>query len=276
MLAVLVNGLPTGNENAALSVEDRGLSYGDGVFETMCLQDGRVRFLESHLTRLHAGCQRLGIAAPDNYTLHRDIAALIGDIDDGVVKLVVTRGAGGRGYRPVKALTATRIAILYPPVSDSPQSGIAVRWCTTRLARNEQLAGIKHLNRLEQVLAQNEWTDEHIAEGLMLDTEGELVSATAGNLFTVYDGVLVTPDLRFSGIRGVMREQVIKLAQMERIPIEERALRPDDLLGAHEVFITNAVRGIRPVASLEERRWPIGAVTRGLMAALVKAPTRDR
>jgi 4-amino-4-deoxychorismate lyase len=275
MLAVLVNGLPSGNENAALSVEERGLSYGDGVFETMCLQDGRVRFLESHLARLHTGCQRLGIAAPDNDTLRRDIAALSGNIDDGVIKLIVTRGAGGRGYRSVKGLTATRIAILYPPIRNSALSGIAVRWCATRLARNEQLAGIKHLNRLEQVLAQNEWTGDQIAEGLMLDTEGELVSVTAGNLFMVCDGVLVTPDLRFSGIRGVMRDQVIKLAQQDRIPVEERPLRPDDLLVATEVFITNAVRGIRPVVSLDATRWPIGAVTYRLIAALTKATPKD-
>jgi 4-amino-4-deoxychorismate lyase len=153
--------------------------------------------------------------------------------------------------------------------------GIAVRWCTTRLARNQQLAGIKHLNRLEQVLAQNEWTDEQIAEGLMLDTESELISATASNLFMVCDGVLATPDLRFSGIRGVMREQVIGLAQQARIQIEERALRPDDLLGATEAFTTNAVRGIRPIVSLDDRRWPIGAVTKRLMTALTKALTKD-
>ena len=109
----------------------------------------------------------------------------------------------------------------------------------------------------------------------MLDTEGELISATASNLFMVCDGILATPDLRFSGIRGVMRERVIKLAQQECIAIEERALRTDDLLGATEVFITNAVRGIRPVVTLDERHWPIGAVTERLMAALAKAPTKD-
>jgi 4-amino-4-deoxychorismate lyase len=275
MLAVLVNGLPIGKDNTAITVEDRGLSYGDGVFETMRLQNGRVRFLESHLARLHAGCQRLGITAPDDGNLRKEIATLIGPTIDGIVKLIVTRGAGGRGYRPVRALNATRIAILYPPLGNSTQLGIAVRWCATRLARNQQLAGIKHLNRLEQVLAQSEWADEQIAEGLMLDTESELISATASNLFMVCEGVLATPDLRFSGIRGVMREQVIKLAELERIPIEERALRSDDLLDATEVFVTNAVRGVRPIVSLDDKRWPIGTVTKRLMAALTNALTKD-
>jgi 4-amino-4-deoxychorismate lyase len=274
MLAVLVNGLPISTENTALHVEERGLNYGDGVFETMRLWDGHVQFLESHLARLQASCERLGIAAPDNDMLRKDIATLIGSTRDGIVKLIVTRGAGGRGYRPANGLTATRIATLYPPLSNADQSGIAVRWCTTRLARNQQLAGIKHLNRLEQVLAQNEWANEQIAEGLMLDTEGELISATASNLFMMCDGALTTPDLRFSGIRGVMREQVIKLAQHDGITVEERALRPDDLLGAAEVFMTNAVRGIRPVVSLDQQRWPIGIVTQRLMTALTKPSTK--
>src|SRR4249920_3513996 len=106
MLAVLVNGLPIGNENSALRAEERGLNYGDGLFETMCLQDGQVRFLESHLARLHAGCERLGIAVPDNGILRKDITTLIGNSRNGVVKLIVTRGTGGRGYRPAKELTA--------------------------------------------------------------------------------------------------------------------------------------------------------------------------
>jgi 4-amino-4-deoxychorismate lyase len=199
--------------------------------------------------------------------LRRDIATLVGAHGEGVVKLIVTRGAGGRGYRS-PPLSPTRIAMLYPLPTMSGQPGITVRWCTTRLARNAQLAGIKHLNRLEQVLAQNEWHDESIAEGLMLDTEGELICATASNIFLVSEGVLATPDLRFSGIRGVMREQVIAAAQRKGIALEERALWPDELLGAAEVFVINAVRGIRPIVALDEQRWAVGPVTTRLMAAI--------
>jgi 4-amino-4-deoxychorismate lyase len=118
------------------------------------------------------------------------------------------------------------------------------------------------------VLAQNEWTDERIGEGLMLDTEAELICATASNLFIVCDGVLATPDLRFAGIRGVMREQVIKKAQQLGMVVAERALRPDDLLNASEAFVTNAVRGIRPIELLGEQRWPMGPIAARLMTAL--------
>jgi 4-amino-4-deoxychorismate lyase len=268
MLGAVINGIAVTNFAQALSVEERGLSYGDGVFETMRLVDGKIHFLASHLTRLQIGCERLGITPPTNTTVASDMATLIPGGCSGVVKFIVTRGAGGRGYRGQTTLDPTRIALLYPPPSETGHAGIAVRWCTTRLSRNPQLAGIKHLNRLEQVLAQNEWTDERIGEGLMLDTEAELICATASNLFIVCDGVLATPDLRFAGIRGVMREQVIKQAQQLGMAVAERALRSDDLLNASEAFVTNAVRGIRPIELLGEQHWPMGPIAARLMTAL--------
>jgi 4-amino-4-deoxychorismate lyase len=268
MLAAVINGVLVNEGTHAISLEDRGLAYGDGVFETMRLHAGRVRFLDQHLARLREGCTRLGFTSPAEKTLRADIALLAGDHVNGVIKVIVTHGAGGRGYRPTTNLLPTRVVILYPPPSEVDQLGVTVRWCATRLARNAQLAGIKHLNRLEQVLAQSEWNDPQIAEGLMLDTEGELVCATAGNLFIVSDGILATPDLRFSGVRGVMRAQVIDLAQRQGLVVEERAMRPDDLIGASEAFITNAVRGIRPIVSLDEHRWSIGNTTSRLVTAL--------
>jgi len=268
MLAALINGVVSGATALAISVDERGLTYGDGVFETMRLQAGNVCFIDSHLARLRSGCERLGFQPPTDATLCSDIGELARKQRDGVIKLIVTRGTGGRGYRPAATLSPTRIAILYPPIDGSANTGIAVRWCATRLARNPQLAGIKHLNRLEQVLAQNEWHDVNIAEGLMLDTEGELVCATSSNLFIVSDGALTTPDLRFCGVRGVTREQVIKLAVTAGLSVAERALQAEDLLNASEAFLTNAVRGIRSIVSLEQQRWPIGAITALLTTAL--------
>jgi 4-amino-4-deoxychorismate lyase len=268
LIAALIDGLTVNDANRALSIEDRGLSYGDGLFETMALRGGAVRFLDEHLARLRLGCERLKFRVPPETTLRNDIAALTRGHSEGIVKLIVTRGMGGRGYRGDAALTATRIALLYPPLHGETSNGIRLRWCATRLARNSLLAGIKHLNRLEQVLAQSEWSDAEIAEGLMLDTEGEVISATASNVFIVNDGVLMTPDLRFSGVCGVLRQHVLLTASKIGLVVEERALRPEDLLGATECFVTNALRGIRPVVALDERCWPIGHVTKRLMAEL--------
>jgi len=136
------------------------------------------------------------------------------------------------------------------------------------MARNTALAGIKHLNRLEQVLAQREWWDASIDEGLMLDTEGELISGTASTVFMVANGCLCTPDLRYCGVRGTMRARVLDKARELNIEIVEEALWPEDLEAASEIFVTNAVRGIRPVVALEGKQWVVGPVTRRLIDAL--------
>jgi 4-amino-4-deoxychorismate lyase len=259
MLALLIDGATPADASVAIDVNNRGLHYGDGLFETALLTGGRVRLLAAHLQRLANGCERLGFPAPDRETLTQEIDTVISGHEEGVVKIVLTRGAGTRGYRPARDLAPTRIVALYPPPS-AGDVGIRIRWCDTRLGRNARLAGLKHLNRLEQVLAQAEWDDPTIEEGLMLDTEGELVCATAGNLFLVRNGELVTHDLRFCGVRGVMREHVLGQARSLGISARETPLWPADLEQAAEVFITNAVRGLRHVVQLDNRRWERGAL----------------
>ena len=255
MLGALLNGRAVVDVQHALSVEERGFAYGHGLFETMTVREGRVRFVDDHFARLSDGCARLGIPMPSRQDLLADFSQLIEKSKDGVLKLIVSRGAGGRGYRPDVSLSVTRLALLYSK-AQAESSAISVRWCNTRLSRNSQLAGIKHLNRLEQVLAQSEWSGTAIGEGLMLDTEGEVVCGTASNLFIVTGDILSTPDLRFSGVRGVMRLHVLKAARRLGIEVVERSLWPRDVESADEIFVTNAVRGIRTVASLESRQWP--------------------
>jgi 4-amino-4-deoxychorismate lyase len=254
VLGALLNGQPVVDVQHALNVEERGLAYGHGLFETMTVREGRVRFVDDHLARLSDGCSRLGIPMPSRQDLLSDVSQLIEKSKDGILKLIVSRGAGGRGYRPEVSLSVTRLALLYPK-APAESNALSVRWCNTRLGRNSQLAGIKHLNRLEQVLAQSEWNGAAIGEGLMLDTEGEVVCGTASNLFIVTGDILSTPDLRFSGVRGVMRLQVLKAARRLGIEVMERSLWPDDVESADEIFVTNAVRGIRSVTALESRQW---------------------
>ncbi|HET9444661.1 MAG TPA: aminodeoxychorismate lyase, partial [Steroidobacteraceae bacterium] len=224
--AVLVNGVSPSDPLNAVGVEDRGLQYGDGVFETALLAHGRVRFLEQHLRRLALGCERLGIVAPAPAVLRSEVQRLCGSVERAVLKVIVTRGIGPRGYRPSARGNTTRIVALYPAPASPPTTRLALRWCETRLGRNARLAGIKHLNRLEQVLARAEWEDETIVDGLMLDTEGELVSGTASNVFLVREGMLVTPDLRFCGVLGVMRAEVLRAARELGIAVSEEPLWP--------------------------------------------------
>lgn len=273
MLATLLNGISIMPHDATIHADDRGLLYGDGLFESMSLRHGQVKFFNDHLQRLYTGMERLKIYAPE-ITLFRDeLQQLIHGHRDGVVKLIVTRGRGERGYRATAGHELTRLWQLFEPVV-SAGDGIAVRWCNTRLARNPLLSGIKHLNRLEQVLAQSEWQDADIAEGLLMDTEGELISGTMSNVFMVINDVLVTPDLRYCGVLGVMRKNVLYLARDLHIETEERAVRPEELSAASEVFITNAIRGIRPVitlsngVSVEPLNWSVGNLTTRLMQKL--------
>jgi 4-amino-4-deoxychorismate lyase len=252
------NGVAIEDPAHAVPADDRGLNYGDGLFETALMRDGQVRFLDAHLQRLRDGCDRLQIDFPAE--LAADIATLSGAHRDGVLKIIVTRGAGGRGYRPQPNTQTRRILTVHPVPAPPRSAGLTLRWCETHLSRNVTLAGMKHLNRLEQVLAQNEWHDSAIDEGLVCDTEGELVSATASNVFIVRNGVLMTPDLRFCGVRGVMRGQVLRVATELGMSCSEEPLWPHDLDDATEVFLTNAVRGLRSVVVLGERRWESSTV----------------
>jgi 4-amino-4-deoxychorismate lyase len=266
-LALLINGRAPADPSLALSAEDRGLHYGDGLFETALIDAGKVRFLQSHLDRLFSGCERLGLPVPERTQLLNEITNVVGEVQVGVLKIVLTRGVGDRGYRPARAAQTTRIVALYPHTKRPPEA-VTARWCETRLGRNARLAGMKHLNRLEQVLAQQEWDDPLIGEGLMLDTEGELVCATASNVFIVREAVLATPDLRFCGVEGVMRSQVLRAAAQLGLAVNEEPLWPHDVEMASEVFLTSAVRGIRPIAALDSLRWNASPIASKLSAAL--------
>jgi 4-amino-4-deoxychorismate lyase len=259
-MSVLVNGRP----GKTLDVLDRGLQYGDGVFETIAIRAGNPRLLRYHLERLADGCRRLLIDVPDPTLIQREIAAVV-TAPAEVVKVIVTRGVGGRGYRPPKDLQATRIVASFPwPDRRGGQSAgsIRLRTCTTRLSSNPRLAGIKHLGRLEQVLARAEWQDDSIAEGLMLDGTGRVVCGTQSNLFALMAGELVTPRVDRCGVAGVMRRAVLEWASGQGVATREVDLHPEELPGAAEIFVTNAIVGAWPVRELDGRALP-----RGTMAA---------
>jgi 4-amino-4-deoxychorismate lyase len=264
-VAVLVDGRPA----AGVPVDDRGLAYGDGVFETLLLHRARPVWWDAHLSRLERGAAVLGIAAPGRVAWRDDLAQMLaGDIPERVVlKLMLTRGSGQRGYRPDAEALARRIAMLLPaaPVdARATREGITARWCALQLATQPRLAGIKHMNRLEQVLARAEWMDSAVHEGLLCDGENTVISATAANLFIVRDGRLLTPAVDRCGIAGTCRAFLLASA-------DECRLAREDVLAADEVFVCNSLRGILPVTRLDDRRWPVGPVTRAQMARLAAA-----
>ncbi len=267
MQAALLNGQFIDTGQPALHLNEHGWLYGDGLYETMLLRNDSIRFLADHLQRLHAGCERLAMPVPAATLLLQELQMICAGQQQAVIRLTLSRGRSGRGYRPPQVAQPTRVWQSFP-VPAANQDGIKLRWCATQLSRNSLLAGIKHCNRLEQVLAQAEWRDADITEGLMQDTEGELVCGTMSNVFLVQEGRLITPDLRYSGVAGVMRKNVLRLAAALNIESEQRAVRAEEVQSAQEVFVCNAVRGIQPVVSLDRQRWPVGAVTQTLLGAL--------
>ena len=249
MTQVWINGKPA----TQIDYRDRGLQYGDGLFETMRVHDGRIALLSHHLDRLLLGCRRLRIPAPGRRVLQREILRAAADRPEAVLKLIVTRGIGERGYRAPQPCHPSRLVICddlsLHRAGDSGKA-VRVRLCRTRLSDNIALAGLKTLNRLDSVLARNEWRDPRISEGLMLDRDGHIVCGTMSNVFAGRNGRFVTPVLDRCGVAGVMRRWVLDAAQQQRMNIREGHLSIAHLLRADEIFLTNAVVGI----------WTVGAV----------------
>lgn len=267
-LVCLLNGVPS----QQLSAFDRGLAYGDGLFETMRWSAGRFPLLPHHLSRLAQGASRLGIPL-DLDALEGDIAQLVPALQalpSAVVRLTVTRGAGGRGYLPGPDLIPTRLLAAYPLQQRAGAAqGVALRLCDTRLGLSPALAGLKHLGRLEQVLARMEWRDPAIAEGLMLSVDGRVVEGTMSNLFLVKDQRCYTPCLRDAGVAGVMRSWLMDtLRRRQGIEVQVQDLRLEDVLAADEVFVCNSVIGIWPVVSFDRQHWPVGPLTRELQVVV--------
>jgi 4-amino-4-deoxychorismate lyase len=252
----LVNGQPTG----AVGASDRGLRYGDGVFETIAVVDHQPALYTHHLARLRRGCRQLGIDPSIVDPLSVDVSRLALPAF-GVLRLTVTRGEGGHGYAPPANPQPTRI-VQCGPAPDRPPSwwrdGIRCRWCETRLARQPRLAGVKHLNRLEQVLARAEWDDPAIHEGLMLDTAGYLAEATAANVMLEQGGAVIVPTAIDAGVEGIMQGFLVEQMKAHDIPFEQRPVTADALGPDTSVMLCNSLLGIVPVAHLEDRLLPPG------------------
>ena len=265
--AVLVNGRGADAADARVHVLDRGLHFGDGLFETCVARHGRVRFLQLHLERLARGGERLGLPLAEPATLRAELQRLAAGQERALLKLILTRGpATRRGYAPGGDEHPTRILLRYAWPADTPASieGVSVRIAALRLGENPALAGIKHLNRLELVLARCEPGAQHAFDSLLFSSSGQLVSGSMSNVFIVQEGRVRTPRLDRAGVAGIMRQVVLSTGREAGFPIEEGALDAHDLASAQEVFLTNVRIGICPVRAIGARSLPAGPLTRAL------------
>lgn len=269
----LVNGV----ESESILLRDRGLHYGDGVFRTLLIDRGIVLDADAQVARLRADAERIGLVAPGAELILQEVRAFCREEQRAVLKILLTRGESARGYQTGQG-GGTRIMLLYPP-PDFPsgywREGVAVRLCATRLSRNPALAGVKHLNRLEQVLARAEWNDNEAAEGLMLDTAGHVVSGISSNLFFLRDSCLMSADLSQCGVAGVMRGLLLDAAPAYTRAVRIQEFSIADLLAADECFVCNSVIRIWPVTRLGDRHWPVGPVTRALQEKFAEPWLRE-
>jgi 4-amino-4-deoxychorismate lyase len=264
-----------GIEGSAVAALDRGLHYGDGVFETVTCIDGRPRFLDRHLRRLELGRARLGLGGAPSATLRLELERAAAGAARAILKLVLTRGpALARGYQTQGDEAGTRVLLRYGWPAEPPEhaaQGVAVRLGTLRFAENPALGGLKHLNRLEQILARREWRDAEHFESLHLAGSGCLASGTMTNLFLVLGDQLVTPSVEQCGVAGIMRELVLECAREHGIATRIGPIPAGHLDTADELFLTNVRIGVVPVTRLPTRRLEPGTLTRRLQQWLADA-----
>ena len=267
-----------GQLTRSVPFDDRALHYGDGVFETVAIRNGKARLWSLHVDRLQAGCARLGIAVPAADELQRELAqalqATTADTDYALAKIIVSAGSADRGYRrPDKTGTEVFTGIFagLRPADALVRDGVVTRLCETIVAAQPALAGIKSLNRLEQVLARNEWQDPTVFEGLMCDSDGQLICGTMSNVFLIHDNTVSTPILDRCGVAGVMRRHVMEVLSANDIAVRECALAWDKLLSANEVFLTNSQFGLVPVRACDAHEWSVGLMTRKVLTLIANS-----
>lgn len=264
---------------ARLDPRDRGFTLGDGLFETMRAEGGRVPWLDRHLARLRAGAAVIGLLLPwDDQQLAEAITRTVvaNDLERAVVRLSVSRGVPDRrGLLPDARARPTLVIHAQAFVAHPAQLyARGMRAVTSRIVRNERspLAGVKSLNCLDQVLARREADAAGADEALVSDTADRLVCASAANLFVVLEGTLLTAGLAAGALPGTTRATVIaELAPRLALRVTERAVAPAELARAEEAFLTSVLLGVMPLTALDGR--PVGdgvpgPVTGALRAAL--------
>ena len=269
--------LVNGQHQNLLPVADRAVQYGDGAFETILVRDHQPVFWQQHLDRLYAACQTLQIPA-DLSSLRTEADSLIAAHGaTGVLKIIISRGAGGRGYSAPASPEPTRILQIHPLPQDylhAARKGIRAFKCKHPLSSNHVLAGLKHLNRLDQVMASFE-VPTQFQEGLMCNAAGDLIEGIKSNVFIVIDGVLLTPELSQCGVAGVMRAAIIsRCREHASLNVAERKLGLEELETASEVFVCNSVMGIWPITQIQWNQaalnYEIGPITQRLQALIAE------
>ncbi len=280
--------LINGKFSNSVSVLDRGLSYGDGLFETMSwcyLKEKRmvaVEFWIRHIKRLKKSCSLAKINFPSANILNKYRKIILKKCLDkgmleGVLKIMITRGVGGRGYKFDKNMNPTIIFLTFPKKNINKRiinEGVNLRFCKSPISTNSQLAGLKHLNRMDSVMARSEWEKDDFFDGVMLDDSENIVDGTMTNLFFIRNKILYTPLLRNSGINGIMRQVIIDKAKLFFDQVYEIEIKKNSISTFDEMFITNSLIKILPVRKLSSVKFKTSDYTKSLIDFFLKKDTK--
>ncbi|MDF2043030.1 MULTISPECIES: aminodeoxychorismate lyase [unclassified Pantoea] len=259
-----------GFRQSTVAASDRALQFGDGCFTTAAVRQGKIVMLESHIQRLKEGCERLWIAGVDWHQLETEMKQAAYEQTQAVLKVIISAGSGGRGYSRRGCGEPVRIVSLaaWPQhYTDIQQRGARLRLSPIRLARNPQFAGIKHLNRVEQVMIRVHLDQTDADEALVLDTEGWVVECCAANLFWRQGTQIFTPDLSASGVDGIMRRSLMAQLAAAGQACQIVKSEPAQLLAADEVVICNALMPVLPVRQIEAVQFTERSLFKQLLAS---------
>lgn len=279
-----INNLLNGIATDYLNINDRAVQYGDGVFETILCNKNKLYYWEKHYQRLQLSATKLNIPCPEESLLLNDMTQLLSGAenvaaDSYAIKIILTRGAGERGYKYTKNLSPNRIVSLstieskYSSLLSNDLLSGELFLCEHQVSINENLAGLKHLNRLENVLARNEWDDaakgSGIIDGVMLNANQHVIEGTMSNIFAVKNQQLFTPCLMLSGVNGIMRNVVMALAAENNITVANVNLSLNELLTMDEVFICNSLIGMKAVTTFLNTTYADTHMTQIIFQALL-------
>ena len=256
-----------------ISIEDRAVQYGDGVFETIAAKDRSLAFWKEHYQRLNKGCKILKIKCPSELFLRKEINKFIKKTKKNkfILKIIISRGIGGRGYNPPRNSKPTRILGIYDwpnYLEKNFTKGIMMDVCKTRISAQPFLSQIKHLNRLEQIIARSEWQNKSISESIMLDLNDNVIEGTMSNIFGIKKNIFYTPIIENSGVEGIMRGVILKLLKKNKKKYVIKKITLKEFLKFDEVFVCNSIFGIWPVIKVSKKKFSFGEKTKKIINLL--------
>jgi len=259
---VLINGA----KQSKISIFNRNMQFGDGLFETCLVENKKALFWTNHLTRLNRGCEQLEIGKIDESTWLSDIkkALSLCSYDRCVVKLILSRGESLRGYGFKDAIKPVRAVIVSELQKVILNHSFSLEYCQSGYDSNPKLAGIKHCNRLEQVLARAGLKSD---EGIMLDENHNVISVTQGNIYAIHGNTLITPKLDKCGVEGTRRAVILDLTKLLGIKVKVDTLSVKELGQADEVFISNSIIGIQSISEIGNIGFGANPITKKIKDA---------